>query len=1000
MSDGIPTENCVPLFEDSKGFIWFGTSEGIIAYDGTSFTIFGPPEHFEGDALFGIEDNEGVLWFGGVVGLMRATRSPLFPLKLTFEPVLDSAGKRITSITDLHRDPSGEIMASTPDRLFEFRNGVAIPFTIKEETAVSGTIGNKNVRNLSGGGASSFTFDANGYLWFATGNTIFVSKIPRPERQSHEIAVRRFFTAGTSYPTDIINMACDLEGRIWFLVNDHGFFWVDTARQTHRFVAKDANLSGLTDFSIENGNELWIGCMNDLYRYTIDPRPSAVSPTTDMQVFSEKNGLPHGTGIFNFLLDRNSNLWFHEAYAGPARLDLNGFTFYPSKDFGIENFFSMFRSSNGTMFIQGGGVSTVRTPAHPSGGDIFQRITFNRLSAPRHFGGGTFQQWGPDTVLAQGDSGHSALIIQTNDGKSIYHELHYRNNSSMPLPLLSTGNPTMCGLRDRNGFLYLSEDSTGIAKFIVKHDTAILVKRYSPHTGPGFSSTRAMCQTKDGKLWFGGFLEGLSSVEGDKISNYTTADGLTDIAIRALHESRDGTLWIGTRRGGMCVYHRGKFFEYPAYAVLRSNTIWSIAEDDSGIIWLGTEEGLASFKPDPLFQKQPEIRHYDERDGISRERVISVVVDSEYLSCATNSGLYVVRRKVALRELGTSTVYLKSLRVNGIEEALRSRFDFAPSQNTITIGYGLVNQAAASASGYRYKLVGLMPDWSQPTPDNEITLADLRPGRYLIALEAVEAGSSRSPGPSIAYVQFSIAAPYWQTLWFYIFAACLALTGFFVLYRYRVGQLLKMERIRSEEREQVRKKVARDFHDEFGHRLAKISLFSEILKTRANAPDFTDYLEKIRDNAQSTYNGVRDFVWTLDPQNDRLSEIAVRLKKFGNELYDKTAISFKASPFSPDLENVHMTMDQRRHLILIFQEVMTNALKHACCELVTLEIERHPDHFTIVVRDNGKGFREELVLPGSGIRNMKTRALELAGDITVRPAEGGGTEVRFSGRIP
>ena len=92
--------------------------------------------------------------------------------------------------------------------------------------------------------------------------------------------------------------------------------------------------------------------------------------------------------------------------------------------------------------------------------------------------------------------------------------------------------------------------------------------------------------------------------------------------------------------------------------------------------------------------------------------------------------------------------------------------------------------------------------------------------------------------------------------------------------------------------ERVRKKAAADFHDELGHKLTKISLFSELLERSLQnlRPSEVEYLQRIGDLSSSLYHGMRDFLWTLDPEKDSLFEVAIRLKDFGDEFFDQSGI--------------------------------------------------------------------------------------------------------------
>ena len=201
-------------------------------------------------------------------------------------------------------------------------------------------------------------------------------------------------------------------------------------------------------------------------------------------------------------------------------------------------------------------------------------------------------------------------------------------------------------------------------------------------------------------------------------------------------------------------------------------------------------------------------------------------------------------------------------------------------------------------------------------------------------------------------------------------------------------------------------KAARDFHDELGHKLTKISLFSEIVKRNLNgaSPEVTDYLERINHTAKGLAGGMRDFIWTLNPEKDSLHEVAMRLKDFGDGLFDKTGIAFRTQGVSDELEAISLTMDTRRHLTLIFKEAMNNALKHSGCENTVLTFSLEGQRFSVSLRDDGKGIlapqenEGEAILNGShekrprqpsgnGLHNMQLRARKISGSLDIAEPE-------------
>jgi signal transduction histidine kinase len=212
-----------------------------------------------------------------------------------------------------------------------------------------------------------------------------------------------------------------------------------------------------------------------------------------------------------------------------------------------------------------------------------------------------------------------------------------------------------------------------------------------------------------------------------------------------------------------------------------------------------------------------------------------------------------------------------------------------------------------------------------------------------------------------------------------------------------VKQELAIEHARRQEAELVRKKAANDFHDELGHRLTKIGLFTEIVKRKLRdaSPDIMKYLDKISDDSQNLTSDTRDFIWTLDPDKDSLFDVAIHLKDFGEELFDRTGIAFTTKGISEDLLDAKLSMETRRHLTLIFKEGMNNILKHAAASNVTLAVELQNANLRLVLSDDGKGYTN-ISSAGYGLKNMQQRADKIHSAIRFESEPGRGSTIELT----
>jgi signal transduction histidine kinase len=250
-------------------------------------------------------------------------------------------------------------------------------------------------------------------------------------------------------------------------------------------------------------------------------------------------------------------------------------------------------------------------------------------------------------------------------------------------------------------------------------------------------------------------------------------------------------------------------------------------------------------------------------------------------------------------------------------------------------------------------------------------------------------------------INLVISPPFWRTYWFYVAVFVVLAVSVKMVYDFRVKSkvqhLMEIEKAKLAENERVRKLAAQDLHDEFGNRLTRISLITELIKARLNGhgAEVEHLLTKIRDNSNQLYQGTKDFIWSINPDNDSLFEVAIRLKDFGDDLFDKTSTCFEVTGIIEELRAVRLPMGDSRHLILLFKEGMSNILKHAKASKVCLHFQVSQGEMSVCLSDNGKGFEKEKEKGGNGLMNMHSRAKKLNGKLQIESKHTSGTSIHF-----
>ncbi len=536
----------------------------------------------------------------------------------------------------------------------------------------------------------------------------------------------------------------------------------------------------------------------------------------------------------------------------------------------------------------------------------------------------------------------------------------------------------------------------------------------------------ALLADRSGNIWVGTMLGGLSKLDPNTghIKNYLPDSnhpaGLCNRSVNFLYEARNGTLWVGTYSGGLCTLTRDangkeRFAHYTMKDGLPSNKILGILEDEKGGLWISTNQGLARF--DPAAPEGKKVRAFSRSDGLqSLQFHLGACFrsgDGEMFFGGASGFNRFFPRLVKDEPYAAPIVLTRFKPFDRVKEfdlplPELSKIQLLHHENFFALEFVALDYIGTENVQYAYKLEGLDADWTHCGNRRYANYTNVEPGEYVFRVKA-----SNNDGlwnDDSASIRLVIAPPFWRTWWFYGLAvACFAALVYFA-HEYRVRRQLKqslqLARVRFAEREKVREQISRDYHDEMGHKITKISLFAEIIKRGMNgsSPELLGHLNKVTEASQSLCSDARDFIWTLNPEKDSLFALALHLKEFGDGLFEDTGVNFQVHGLSEDLGKVKLTMEWKRQLALIFKEGMNNILKHARGENAASTFNWQNGKLEIALSDDGKGlvYGEASSQNGSGngLENMKRRAAQLQGDFAISSKHGSGTVIRFSGELP
>jgi PAS domain S-box-containing protein len=205
---------------------------------------------------------------------------------------------------------------------------------------------------------------------------------------------------------------------------------------------------------------------------------------------------------------------------------------------------------------------------------------------------------------------------------------------------------------------------------------------------------------------------------------------------------------------------------------------------------------------------------------------------------------------------------------------------------------------------------------------------------------------------------------------------------------------------KSEERLQLeilRTRIASDIHDDIGSTLSSIAIFADLLVRELGTASLRarELADRVAQDLHRVQDSLHEIVWTLNPENDSLENIAIRIHEHVIERLEPTGIAISID--APDtITRAHLPMAARRHFYLIFKEVINNLIRHADCRNASIRIGIHDNILMLSVRDDGRGFDANDPVSGNGIRNMNRRAAAIGGTLKVESTPGAGTLVTLS----
>ena len=946
MQQGIFRGNPTSVTQTADGYVWVGTTSGLLRFDGVRFVPWSPTDgnqlpSGEIHALLGGRD--GGLWIGTRRGLVEWKNNHL---------ILFPAVPGL--IVDLMEDREGTIWATRvglTDRIgplcriaagsaqcFYVAQGIPLDACCSESLAIdtqdtvwfgtprllihwqSGsptTYRPAALQSNNAEGVSALAADADGSLWVGMsipGRGLGLQHLVRGVLQP-------FVAQGLdSSKLEVTDLMADREGALWIGTGDQGILRIDHGR-VNRYRSADGLTSDFVSrlYQDREGN-LWV----------VTPRGIDIFRVLRVATWSAREGLTTDNAV-SVAAVRDGTVWVGNAGGLDGIRDGNVSSIRTGKGLPGNQVTSLFEDHAGRLWV---GIDN----------ELFMEQDGRFRSIRRQDGSST------GFIVGMTEDLHHDIWAETSNPGRLLRIRDFRVQQEFPAPETPSARPLAA---DSQGGLWLGLRSGDLARF---HDGQTQIIPF-PHEAD--SMVREVVASPDGTVMGATTRAGMIAWRRGRTQTLTTRNGLPCNEINGFLWDTRQDLWLHTACGLIEIDNAEieRWWEHP-------NAIVSFRSFDAVD---GLQPGNAFF--------DPAARSSDGRLWFATGSVIQMVDPAHF---APNPLL--------------PPVHVEDIVADRKQYFPGSAINLPKLSRDIEIDYTALSFVAPEKVLFRYRLDGHDKDWQNAGTRRQAFYTDLRPGPYLFRVIACNNdGLWNKEGAEISFV---VEPAFYQTAWFQIVCVAAGGTLLWLLYlahlRRLTGRLQERLTTRLEERE----RIARELHDTLLQGFQGLMLrFQSVLKNIPKSEAAHGMLESALDRADEVLVEGRRRVSDLR-EGTAVSDLSQSLAAWGNELAVDSGTRFSAvvagTPFALD----PAVGDDIRRIGL---EALTNAFRHAHAETIEVEITYEKAKLRLTVRDDGCGMDEDILQRGRsghwGLFCMRERAEKLGSTLTIWSHPGAGTEI-------
>jgi signal transduction histidine kinase/ligand-binding sensor domain-containing protein len=543
------------------------------------------------------------------------------------------------------------------------------------------------------------------------------------------------------------------------------------------------------------------------------------------------------------------------------------------------------------------------------------------------------------------------------------------------------------------------------------------LRKFGPEDGLQPGHIHDICFDSDGTPWIAKADDILVAYRKGRFETIPLPGISTQLRIHTLLCGSDGSVYIGTVGGGLLHVTRGRVFRYTTDDGLPGNSVPQLLEDHHGFLWGGTHRGIFRVSTTALDMRSkgvapPFLFHtYGHSDGLPEAECSGGLQpacwkdSNRHLWFSTMAGAVTVNPDDVAKNLHAPTALIEEFRINDHSvNTLRRPVTVEPGRHRYEFRFTALSTTAPLKAGFQWRLGGVDPQWIDGGDQRSVAYAGLDPGDYQLQVRARNNDGVWSVKP--ATLSFRVLPSFWQNSWVRAFATlALAAVGFlavtgFMRHRHQ-REIRALEYANGLEQQRYRHKqamaaerarIAAELHDDLGANLTQIQWLADPGQPSESQATAEQLLPRIRGKCRETVRLIDEIVWSVNPKNDTLDQLASYVCNFAGQFFSDSPTRARIDVHGELPQHV-LKADVRHHLFLIAKEAFHNVAKHAATDRVWVRIASDNGWFRLVIEDRGRGFDPGLESAGDGLANMRRRAILAGANLLIDSSPAAGTRV-------